>query len=614
MTHPPLPRLLALGAWGAALLVSTVALADGPWADLAQGDDLSDALVRDGDKVQIIVDVQDDLSDEEVQALGQTLGVELRLNSALSDDANLYVAWVHEDEVERVLERIAKTDGVEFTEPNMQMEALGSPNDPLYQHQWHFDQIKVEGAWTRGAGKGVTVAVIDTGVAWRDNAQKNFVMVPDLKGTQFVEGYDFVDDDKDPFDEHGHGTHVAGTIAQTTHNGYGVAGIAYESRIMPLRVLNRNGSGSVADISDAIRFAADNDAKVINMSLGGPLPSLTMRSAIQYAHDKGVVIVAAAGNSGRKMRSWPAAYDHVISVSATQFDGKTTFYSQWGSFVDIAAPGGNTQVDQNRDGRPDGVMQQTLQRGSTSEHDFSLYMGTSMACPHVAGTAALLVSHGVTNPDAVEKLLKETANDDKREEVRDFEDRYGAGILDADKATQRATSCLGLTRLGVGGLLGFLLLGLVRRRDAFGRSALTGGGLGLFSVGAVLASSGLFFVSWAAGLLGLDLGAAQVAVEAVSRPLAMLDLTVMGPGAHQNPLLASALIPLGALALGLGNRKAASLAAGLAVGFAGFLLVDAWMLTSDVVWLPGTGLLDRGWLLANGLISAGLGYLALKRD
>lgn len=606
-------RILGAGAALVALLLATGAAGaqEAPLMDRDLGKIEADQLVTQQGKVQIVVDAQDSLSDAEVKALGRRAGVELRLNSDYSDEANLYVGWVPRERVAQVLDLIESTEGVEYAEPNTMVQAFAAPNDPLYQYQWHFQQIDVEGAWRQGRGKDVVVAVIDTGVAYKSDKERDFIMAPDLKGTAFVEGYDFVDDDKYAFDEHGHGTHVAGTIAQTTNNKYGVAGIAYEAKIMPLRVLNKNGYGSVSDIADSIRFAADNDAKVINMSLGGPLPSLAMRSAIQYAHSKGVTIVAAAGNSGRKMRSWPAAYDHVIAVAATQFDRKTTFYSQWGSFVDIAAPGGNTREDQNRDGRPDGVMQQTLKRGSTSEHDFALYMGTSMASPHVAGAAAILVGQGVNNPDAVERILKQTARTDMKDKVDNFKERYGAGLLDANAASRKATFCQGFTRISLTSLLGLFFLVLVRRRDSLGKTSLDRTDALPFGLGALLASSGLFFLP---SLLGaVDLGSLSIAVDLLSRPLAMLDLTLLGPSFHQTPVMASALVPLGALALGLGHRKTAALAAGLAVGYAGFLLAESWTLGADVIWLPGTGLLDRAWLLGNGLLSAALGYLSLKR-
>lgn len=560
------------------------------------------------DFVEIVVDARDSLSDAQVKAIGLRAGVKLALNSMHSDDANLYVGQVHVDQAERVMDAIAQSEGVEFVEPNVTMSAFGAPNDPLYQYQWHFNQINAESAWSKTAGRGVVVAVIDTGVAYKDKKDAGFTQTPDLKGTAFVPGYDFCDKDDEPLDEHGHGTHVAGTIAQTTNNGFGAAGVAYHSKIMPLRVLNKNGYGSVADIADSIRFAADNGAHVINMSLGGPLPSLTMRSAISYAHDKGVTVIAAAGNSGRRMKSYPAAYKHVVAVAATQYDRKTTFYSQYGNFVDIAAPGGNTRVDQNRDGRPDGVLQQTLKRGKTNEHEFALYMGTSMASPHVAAVAAMIIANGTTDPDRVEAILKDTANNDNKDKIDRYAERYGAGIMDANAATGQVVLGQGILRVILALFVLILILIGVSKQDALGAVSLKRGAIPL-AIGLILASSGFFFLS----ALGCA-GACPITIDLLSRPLAMLDLTLFGPDFHQNALLASALVPFAALAVGLNARTLKPLAVGLAVGFAGFLFAEVYLMTSDVQWIPGTaGLLDQAWLFANGLISATLAFLALKR-
>ncbi|NIQ08776.1 MAG: S8 family serine peptidase, partial [Gammaproteobacteria bacterium] len=290
---------------------------------------------------------------------------------------------------------------------------------------------------------------------------------------------------------HGHGTHVAGTIAQSTNNKYGVAGLSYGAAIMPLRVLNNKGFGQVADIADSIRFAADNGADVINMSLGGPLPTAVMSSAIKYAHKKGVTIVAAAGNGGKRKPSYPAAYKHVIAVAATQFDRSTTFYSQWGEYVDIAAPGGNTRVDQNGDGRPDGVLQETLKDGQTDRHDFLLYMGTSMASPHVAAGAALVIEQGITNPNKVEQILKKTADDSEKKRYKnkkEFKERYGAGIMQADAAAKQAVTDQGVGRMAsVLALIGIALFGTRRRNWLVGSAGATG----IFSMSAIMSGVGL---------------------------------------------------------------------------------------------------------------------------
>jgi serine protease len=580
------------------------------------------------DSDEVVLDFDDDIDHEDVLAWGEKNGLDLRLNSAYSDAPNVYVAKVPEGAVPYI-ETCLKSDEssrsmLEGIEENIEYVTLGgpacggyakeamddtAPNDPLYQFQWNFKQVNAEDAWKTSTGKDVVVAVIDTGVALEDAPDRGITRPKDLNGTAAVDGYDFVDDDSFAWDGHGHGTHVAGTIAQTTNNEYGVAGLAYNSKIMPLRVLNSRGFGQVSDIADAVRFAADNGAQVINMSLGGPLPSLVLSRAIKYAHKKGVTIVAAAGNGGKRAPSYPAAYDHTIAVAATQFDRTTTFYSQWGDFVDIAAPGGNTRVDQNGDGRPDGVLQQTLKDGQTDTHDFVLYMGTSMASPHVAAGAALVIAQGVTHPDKVEEVLADTADPSERDrfdDAKEYRERYGAGIMRADDAVEDAVIDQGTWRLAGGLLVALFALVAVRRKDLLG----AGPTFRPEVIGvSALTASGIFFLPLVVG----DAGAFSGVVTALSHPLAELDLTLFGAGAHQNPLLASFLIPLAAVGLLGGHKRLRLVASGIALGMAGFLLTEAFLMTSDVQWVPGMNVLDRIWLAGNGLISAAIGYFNLKR-
>src|SRR5687768_17883250 len=163
------------------------------------------------------------------------------------------------------------------------------------------------------------------------------------------------------------------------------------------------------------------------MSLGGAFPSRVLKKAVEYAHGKGVTVVCAAGNESRGKVGYPAAYPGAVAVAATQFDEATTFYSNYGKDIDIAAPGGNTRVDQNGDGMPDGVLQNTIVIGDTTKDDYFAYMGTSMASPHVAGIAALVVGEGISNPNHVEKILKDTARKPVKQQYKT--DRYGAGII-----------------------------------------------------------------------------------------------------------------------------------------------------------------------------------------
>ena len=203
------------------------------------------------------------------------------------------------------------------------------PNDPLYEKQWNFRMIDTEGAWERTRGKGAVVAVIDTGVT----------QARDFKQTKFTVGYDFVNKKVNADDDHGHGTHVAGTIAESTNNNEGVAGIAFEATIMPLKVLSAEGGGTSGDIADAIRFAADKGANIINMSLGSMYPSDVIHEACKYARKKGVTIVCAAGNSFREGVGYPAAFPECIAVSSVGPSGNLSKFSSWGKQVAIARTG-----------------------------------------------------------------------------------------------------------------------------------------------------------------------------------------------------------------------------------------------------------------------------------
>jgi len=218
----------------------------------------------------------------------------------------------------QMVEIYKRNPNVEYAELNYIAHAHLVPDDPLYSYQWHLDDqveggnpyggengggINVEPAWDISTGYGVIVAVIDTGVAYEDYTEEIpiggsgkyryviYEQAPDLAQTNFVPGYDFVNKDNFPVDDEGHGTHVTGTIAQSTDNGIGVAGVAFNCSIMPIKVLDSRGSGTYADIADGIHYAADNGASVINMSLGGSTGSITLENAVAYAHGLGVTIV-----------------------------------------------------------------------------------------------------------------------------------------------------------------------------------------------------------------------------------------------------------------------------------------------------------------------------------
>jgi len=336
--------------------------------------------------------------------------------------------------VEELIASFRQNPQVEYAEPNYLASILMTPNDPYYRYQWHLNNsayggINSEAAWDVASGTGVVVAVIDTGISQGS----------DLTSTCFVPGYDFVNHDSRPADDHGHGTHIAGTIAQSTNNK-GTAGIAFGACLMPIKALDNQGVGTYADIAEGIRWAADHGAQIINLSLGGEAPSETLKNALAYAYAKGVFLAAAVGNDGERKALYPAAYDdYVVAVGATQYDETLAPYSNFGPEIDLVAPGGNLKVDQNGDGYGDGILQQTFQKSGWGFVRWGYYFmsGTSCAVPHVTGTAALLISRGITSPSQIRKILENSAEDHG---PAGWDEKYGWGIVDAAAALENLPS------------------------------------------------------------------------------------------------------------------------------------------------------------------------------
>lgn len=284
---------------------------------------------------------------------------------------------------------------------------------------WGIRKVRAEAAWNAGTGHGVTIAVVDSGVD---------PMHEDLHAN-IVPGYDFVDNDADPSDAAGHGTHVAGIAAAVANNGVGVAGVAPNAKIMPVRVLDEEGSGSLSRIEQGVRWAVDHGADVVNLSLSSDfitefLTGGTLTDAVNYAWSRGVVAVISAGNEGL-FRSELQRAKAIVVTATTPDDRKASYatgvgFAPWG----MAAPGGTS------DGGERNMIFSTWWSGDGKKYAYA--MGTSMATPHVAGAAALLRSMGLTPQQTVNRLL----NTAKDLGGRGNDSTYGHGRLDVARATQ----------------------------------------------------------------------------------------------------------------------------------------------------------------------------------
>ncbi len=401
-------------------------------------------------------------------------------------------------DAEAAAETLRSRSDVEYAQPRYLNHAMQvHPNDPMYSSQWNLPAIGMETAWAiqPGASSDIIVAVIDSGMAFKTGSFRYtrttpfrdgttiypalgsvlipFAAAPELgqsDSSRFVSPHDFIWRDAFPVDLDGHGTHVAGTIGQLTNNGVGVAGMAYHVRLMPLKAIAGfwdeyfcpTCPGGTDDVvATAIRYAADNGAKVINMSIGrtagGPAP--VVRAAVAYAVGRGVFVAVASGNtrdSGNapsRVAEFAPSIDGMVAVGAVGKSLDLAYYSTTGSYVEIAAPGGD-QRQLGQGGTTAGIVQQTIDSDLLETYNrpvsqfgppradafaFDFFQGTSMATPHVSGFAALLMQQGITSPAAVEAAMKKYASD-KGAPGRD--DQFGYGLINP-RATLRG---LGLAR------------------------------------------------------------------------------------------------------------------------------------------------------------------------
>jgi thermitase len=325
---------------------------------------------------ELIVKFKDGISAQSTQSIHAQYG-------AKSIEKSKYLGFEvvkFDGSVEKMIEKYKNNPNVEYVEPNHYVHIMWTPND-LSSQQWGPQKVQAPQAWdvTRSSSSTV-IAIVDTGV------QTNH---PDLQG-KIVQGYDFVDNDSNPQDGNGHGTHCAGIAAAVTNNGRGIAGMAPNASIMPVRVLDNSGSGTMAAVANGIAYAAQNGADVISLSLGGTSGSSALQSAVQQAWNSGAVVVAAAGNSSSSTPNYPAYYSQAIAVASTDSNDSLSYFSNYGSWVDVAAPGSNIY-------------------STYINSSYATLSGTSMATPHVAGLAALLASQGRSNSE-IRAAIENTAD------------------------------------------------------------------------------------------------------------------------------------------------------------------------------------------------------------
>lgn len=494
---------------------------------------------------RVLIDQDDDISEADSQRLMDDLRaqfpeIQIESSGILESQTKIEVAYVYPENAEKLVSYLRGHQGVHQAELSYLYYATWEPNDPEYSKQWGLPNAGAPEAWNYTQGQGAVVAVVDTGVGCEDRG--GFRRLSDLADTHCLPGWNFVSDNDLAADDQGHGSHVAGTVAQSTNNGLGTAGMAFKASILPVKVLSRSGSGTAEDVASGIRWACDNGANIINLSLGSSHPSGIEKEAIDEVYAKGCTVIAAAGNDGPNNNTvgYPASFPHVIAVSAINDQNLIANFSSRGPQVDIAAPGA-------------GILQQTIcNHGEDGCEQYVAWNGTSMATPHVAGAAALLYSLGVTHPDAIEKALRDSATTNDTTKKRPHE--YGSGILNIAQAVKNVVWKQGLTRLTLGLFWVWALLFSLRKKEHLSVKNWK------FLVPAGLLGVGLFFLPKLFPMMG--------PLFHLSRPLLELDGWVTG-SFHQYLPLATSLVPAGLTALayhrGVWRQAVAGVATGIGV-------------------------------------------------
>jgi len=363
---------------------------------------------------EVIVKFRDAAGRDRMQERGMTILSEL----SAPDRALQVVVSTEGRPVEQAIADLRRDPSVEIVEPNYRVEladegTVTAVNDPLTTDQYSLDRMRVRQAWTRETGGSNVIAVLDTGVQLDH---------PDLAG-RLVAGRDIVNNDSNPSDDNGHGTWVSGIIVAKANDGYGIAGVSWTDKVMPVKIMNGQGIGTTADLIDGINWAADHGADVINMSVGGFPWSQLVQNAVNDAWQAGAVLVGAAGNNRREENYYPASFDNVVSVSATQVQDEFSNWSSWGPKVDVSAPGSS-------------VLTTNCYVCTYADHDswghHTYISGTSFATPNTAGVIALIrAQYPQYTPSQVVSRLKSTVDDLGYD---GWDNRYGQGRINAFRA------------------------------------------------------------------------------------------------------------------------------------------------------------------------------------
>jgi len=373
------------------------------------------SFIHDQDSIELVIGLTENQTGKylEIEKIAVQKNGRIRSKISFGNMLQSLVVDVPFEEVSSFLEDVSVKTQMKYVEPNWKFYVDAVPNDPKFGKQWGLKKIEASFAWDTQIGKkSVLVAIVDTGVDYNHmDLARNYVPL----------GYDWVNDDKNPMDDHGHGTHCAGIVGAVINNSVGMAGVA-QVRIMAEKGINSGGWGREDDLANAIMHAADKGAKVISCSWGSSVDSRLIYEAVKYAYERGALVVAAAGNSASDEKHYPAAYEEVIAVTATSSNDSPASFTTFGDWVDLAAPG--------------------VKIYSTIPKDKYRYLsGTSMAAPHVAGVAALVLSEFPTmTVDQVRAQLLYTADD--LGEIG-FDVYYGWGRVNAKKAVETTLSMVG---------------------------------------------------------------------------------------------------------------------------------------------------------------------------